>query len=282
MRFGFIIPKGDPAAVAELAREAEVAGWDGAFYWDGMFTFGPWAGPIYDPWVMMAAMALRTERVRVGAIVTPLARRRPWKVAREAVTLDHLSRGRLVLPVGLGALDDGGFGKVGEVTDRRTRAELLDESLAIITGLWCGEPFAFDGKHYRLEEVTFAPRPLQAPRIPIWVVAAWPRPASMRRAVRWDGVMPAKANTAGTFADALTPDDLRALGRFAAERRPEAGRFDVVMEGVTPGEDRAAAAAIVRPLAEAGATWWVESMWEVPNEVDDLRRRIRQGPPTFR
>jgi alkanesulfonate monooxygenase SsuD/methylene tetrahydromethanopterin reductase-like flavin-dependent oxidoreductase (luciferase family) len=279
MQFGFVIPKGDPATVAELAREVEAAGWDGAFYWDGMFSVGPGAGPIYDPWVVMAAMAISTERVRIGAIVTPLARRRPWKVAREAVTLDHLSRGRLVLAVGLGAADDGGFARVGEAADRKTRAELVDEGLAIITGLWRGEPFAFDGAHYRLEEVTFAPRPVQTPRIPIWVVAAWPRPASMRRAVRWDGVMPARANAEGRFEDALTPDDLRALGRFVAARRTAATRFDIVIEGVTPGDDRSAAAAIVGPLAESGASWWIESMWEVPNEVDDLRRRIRQGPP---
>jgi alkanesulfonate monooxygenase SsuD/methylene tetrahydromethanopterin reductase-like flavin-dependent oxidoreductase (luciferase family) len=259
MRFGFVIPKGDPATVAELAGELEAAGWDGAFYWDGMFSVGPGAGPIYDPWVVMAAIAIRTERVRIGAIVTPLVRRRPWKVAREAATLDHLSRGRLILAVGLGAVDGGGFSRVGEATDRKVRAELVDEGLAIITGHWRGEPFSFDGTHYRLEEVTFAPRPVQTPRIPIWVVAAWPRPASMRRAVRWDGVMPARANADGRFEDSLTPDDLRALGRFVAERRPGAARFDIEMEGVTPGDDRSAAA-IVGPLAEAGATWWIEDL----------------------
>src|SRR5436190_24311266 len=117
----------------------------------------------------MAAMATRTRRVRIGALVTPLARRRPWKVARETVTLDHLSGGRLVLAVGLGALDDGGFGKVGEPTDPRTRAERLDESLAILTGLWTGLPFGFQGRHYQVDEMTFSPGPVQRPRIPIWV-----------------------------------------------------------------------------------------------------------------
>jgi alkanesulfonate monooxygenase SsuD/methylene tetrahydromethanopterin reductase-like flavin-dependent oxidoreductase (luciferase family) len=278
MRYGFVIPRGDPVTVADLAHEAEAAGWDGAFYWDGMFI-GDGAVPVYDPWVVLAAMALRTERVRFGAVVTPLSRRRPWKVAREAVTLDHLSGGRLVLPVGLGALDDGGFGKVGEATDRRARAERLDESLAILAGLWRGEPFAFAGKHYRLEEVTFAPPPVQSPRIPIWVVTAWPRPASLRRALRCDGALPAKADAAGVFSESLTPDDVRALAAHVAARRPAATPFDIVLEGVTPGDDAAAATAIVRPLAAAGATWWLESPWEAPNEVEDLLRRIRRGPP---
>ena len=283
MRYGIVIPKGDPRQVADLAREAEDAGWDAAFYWDGMFI-GAGAGtpgpvPVYDPWVVMAAMAMRTERVRFGAIITPLPRRRPWKVAREAATLDHLSGGRMTLAVGLGAVDDGGFGKVGEPTDRKTRAALLDESLAILDGLWRGDPFAFQGEHYRLEEVTFYPPPVQRPRIPIWVVAAWPRAASMRRALRYDGVMPAKLGADGVFGGPLTPEDIRELRAHVAAHREATTPFDVVLEGVTPGGDPAAAAAKVAPLAEAGATWWIESPWEPQNEVEDLRRRIRQGPP---
>ena len=137
MRYGFIVTNGDPRAIAELAREAEAAGWDGVFYWDGICVG---AMDTYDPWVVMAAMAMRTERVRLGAILTPPARRRPWKLARETMTLDHLSGGRPVLPVGLGAVDDGGFSKVGEPTDRKTRAQRLDESLEILEGLWSGEP----------------------------------------------------------------------------------------------------------------------------------------------
>src|SRR5581483_294045 len=133
MRYGFIITGGDPRTAAELAREAEDAGWDGVFTWDGIAIPDV---PSYDPWVTMAAMAMPTERVRLGAVLTPPSRRRPWKLARETMTLDHLSNGRLVLPVGLGALDDAGFGAVGEATDRATRAALLDESLAILEGLW--------------------------------------------------------------------------------------------------------------------------------------------------
>ena len=137
----------------------------------------------------MAAMAMRTERVRLGAIVTPPPRRRPWKLARETMTLDRLSNGRLVFPVGLGALDDGAFGNVGEPTDNRVRAELLDESLEIIEGLWTGEPFGYEGRHYRFAPMTFRPTPVQRPRIPIWVVGAWPHERSMRRVLRYDGIV---------------------------------------------------------------------------------------------
>jgi alkanesulfonate monooxygenase SsuD/methylene tetrahydromethanopterin reductase-like flavin-dependent oxidoreductase (luciferase family) len=271
VRYGFVIPKGDPRAVAELAREAEEAGWDGAFYWDGI-SLGE-EMETYDPWVVMAAMAMRTERIRIGAMLTPPARRRPWKLARETVTLDHLSNGRLVLPVGLGAVDDGGFSKVGEPTDRRVRARLLDESLEILTGLWSGEPFSYEGEHYRLEEMTFLPRPVQSPRVPIWVVGAWPSERSMRRALRYDGIL------AYTTRGEVTPEDIRAIKGYVEENRGTDGPFDIVWEGETPGDDADRAAEIVRPFAEAGITWWIESPWSPPNEPADLRARIRQGAP---
>jgi alkanesulfonate monooxygenase SsuD/methylene tetrahydromethanopterin reductase-like flavin-dependent oxidoreductase (luciferase family) len=270
-----VIPTGDPGVVAELAREVEEAGWDGAFYWDGICV-----GEMdtFDPWVVMAAMAMRTERVKIGAVLTPPARRRPWKLARETVALDHLSGGRLVLPVGLGALEDGGFSKVGEPTDRKVRAELLDESLEILTGLWSGEPFSYRGEHYRVEEMTFLPPPVQKPRIPIWVVGAWPSRKSMGRALRHDGVL-AAAVGGSAEASGVTPETIRRIREYTEENREEDGTFDIISEGQTPGEDPGRAASIVRPYAEAGATWWIESPWMPPNEPDDLRARIRQGPP---
>lgn len=274
MKYGFIIPGGDIHTVAELAAEAEAAGWDGAFYWDGINIRDI---PVYDPWVTMTAMALRTKRVRLGAIISPLSRRRPWKVARETVSLDHLSGGRLVLPVGLGTLDDGGFGKVGEPTDRKTRAELLDESLEILTGLWSGEPFHYSGKHFHLDEMTFLPKPVQSPRIPIWVVGAWPSERSMARVLRYDGLLPNVLED-GKQQD-ITPDHIRAMASYIAERRAQGTPFDIVMEGETPGDDPAQAAAIVRPFAEAGATWWNESRWNAMGDTELVRARIRQGPP---
>ena len=267
MRYGVVVTTGDPATAAGLASEAEDAGWDGVFYWDGV-AIGE--GEIYDPWVVMAAMAMRTTRVRLGAIVTPPSRRRPWKLARETMSLDRLSNGRLVLPVGLGALDDGAFGNVGEPTDARTRAELLDESLAILEGLWTGEAYAHDGRHYRFGPMTFRPTPVQRPRIPIWVVGAWPIERSVRRALRFDGILPQTND----------PSQIRALAAFIArERQSEADDrpFEIVVEGVT-SLDLALAVAVVQPLAEAGATWWIESDWTVAT-VDSLRLRIQAGPP---
>lgn len=267
MRYGIIVNAGGPREIAELAAEAEAAGWDGAFYFDGV-AIGE--TELYDPWVVLAAMAMRTERVRLGLIVTPPSRRRPWKLARETMTIDRLSGGRLVLPVGLGALDDGAFGNVGEPTDARTRAELLDESLAILEGLWSGDPFAFQGRHYRFGPMTFRPTPLQRPRIPIWVVGAWPHERSMRRALRWDGVV---AQVAG-------PDELRALVAYARRERPSGlpAQFDVVVDGSTPADDPAAAAEVVRPYAEAEATWWIDADWQGAT-VQSIRRRIAAGPP---
>ncbi len=186
MRYAIVVNSGDPRQMAELAGEAESAGWDGVFYYDAI-AIGDM--DMYDPWVVLAAMAMRTERVRLGLIVAAPSRRRPWKLAREAMTIDHLSGGRLVLPVGLGALDDAGFGNVGEPTDARTRADLMDETLAIVDGLWSGEPFEFHGAHYQFGPMTFRPAPVQRPRIPIWVVGAWPKERSMRRVLRWDGIV---------------------------------------------------------------------------------------------
>jgi alkanesulfonate monooxygenase SsuD/methylene tetrahydromethanopterin reductase-like flavin-dependent oxidoreductase (luciferase family) len=267
MKYGFIVTTGGPRDAASLAAEAEAAGWDGVFTWDGI-SIG--VTDTYDPWVVMAAMAMRTERVRLGAIVTPPARRRPWKLARETVTLDHLSNGRLVLPVGLGALDDAGFGNVGEPTDTRVRAELLDESLDILEGLWSGEPFGYQGRHYRFEPMTFRPRPVQRPRIPIWVVGAWPHERSMRRTLRYDGIVTQTAD----------PAEVRAVVEFVArERDPAAaeGPFEIVVQGRT-SPDPAVAAAAVRPFVDAGATWWIDGDWEGAT-VESLRTRVAAGPP---
>jgi alkanesulfonate monooxygenase SsuD/methylene tetrahydromethanopterin reductase-like flavin-dependent oxidoreductase (luciferase family) len=208
MKYGINLPNvracADPRLLAELAHEAEDARWDGVFIFDSLYSpdwgsrpDAPSVAPAADPWIALAAMAMRTDRVRLGIMVTPLARRRPWKVARETVTLDHLSNGRLVLPVGLGWTPDGGFANVGEELDRKRRAGMLDEALAIITGLWSGAPFAFSGEHYNVQEMTFLPKPLQSPRIPVWVVGAWPREKSMRRTLHWDGILPVVMRSEG-------------------------------------------------------------------------------------
>jgi hypothetical protein len=275
MQYGFIIPRGDTQTIVDMAVEAEQAGWDAVFYWDGIYIEA--MGPVYDPWVLLTAIAMRTRRVRIGAMLTPPSRRRPWKLARETVTLDHISNGRLILPIGLGALDDGGFGKVGEATDRKVRAQLMDESLEILTGLWSGKPFSFEGQHYHVQEMTFLPPPVQSPRIPIWVVGAWPREKSMRRVLRYDGLLPNKLNADGSPGE-ITPDDIRAMKAYIDERRTLTTPFDIVQEGETPGDDRARASAIVAPYVDAGITWWLESRWGAEG-VDEVRTRINQGPP---
>ena len=275
MRYGIVLTAGDIHEIGTMAVEAENAGWDGVFYWDGMAI--PGADPMYDPWVTLASIAMRTEHIRFGNIVTPPSRRRPGKLARETMTLDHLSGGRLILPVGLGAIDDLGFGGVGEATDRRTRAERLDESLEILTRAWSGEPFHYAGKHYQMAEMTFRPPSLQRPRIPIWVVAIWPRPKSVDRALRYDGIMPAAAAPGGG-PRSVTPEEIAEIAALARERKAPGEPFDIVIEGTTPANDPAAASEQVRPLAEAGATWWVESPWDAPS-VAALRQRIAAGPP---
>lgn len=266
MKSGLVVAVGDPREAAELAAEAETAGWDGVFTWDGVAVG---AGDTYDPWVVMAAMAMRTERVTLGAIVTPPSRRRPWKLAREAMSVDRLSGGRLVLPVGLGALDDAAFGNVGEPTDARTRAELLDETLAILAGLWSGEPFSCEGVHYRFGPMTFRPTPVQRPRIPIWVVAIGSSNRSMARAARWDGLV----------SQVGEPAELRPITAWLDRERPtwRSDGFDVVAQGTTPA-DRERAAGIVGPWAEAGATWWIDADWQGAT-VESQLRRIRGGPP---
>ena len=274
MKFGFLVTAGDPRTAADLAGEAEAAGWDGVFYWDAIAIADM---EIYDPWVVMAAMAMRTERVRLGAIVSPPSRRRPWKMARETMSLDRLSNGRLIVPVGLGALDDQAFGNVGEATEARTRAEMLDESLAILEGLWSGEPYAHEGRHFRFGPMTFRPTPVQRPRIPVWVVGAWPHARSMRRAARWDGVVIQATGADGSPAGHEVLPEI--VGWLAGTRAREgrSGPFDVVVDGTTPAGDPAAASETARLHAEAGATWWIEADWSA--DATALRRRIEAGPP---
>lgn len=274
MKYGFVMPYGDARAAGELAVELEQAGWDGLFVWEAVWGF--------DAWILLAAAAMRTERLRLGTMITPLARMRPWKLASETVTLDHLSNGRVILSVGLGAIDTG-WAAFGEPTDRKMRAELLDEGLAILTGLWAGQPFAFDGQHYHISPLDFLPPPppVQQPRIPIWVVGAWPHPKSMRRALAYDGLLP---NVIGADGKARAPSvaEVREIREAIRAQRSDQAPYDLVIEGTTPGDDAAAAAAQVRPWAEAGATWWIEALWDAQDGPDGqarVRQRARQGPP---
>lgn len=274
MKYGFVFPGGDARTCANLARDAEAWGWDGFFVWEPVWGV--------DAWVSLTAAAMQTERIHLGTMLTPLSRMRPWKLASETATLDRLSNGRVILSVGLGAVDTG-FEAFGEVTDRKTRAELLDEGLDILTGLWRGQPFSYNGRHYQIKETSFypPPPPVQQPRIPIWVVGAWPRMKSMRRALRYDGLLPNVLGDEGQPRE-TTPDDIRDIRAFIEANRSQSTPFDIVVEGTTPGGDRAKAASIIREWADAGATWWIEAMWQALDQADGseaVRKRVRQGPP---
>ena len=286
MHFGFILPTSEPRLCAELAALAEQSGWDGVFIPDCIAIETPTVPPqpAYDPWVTLAAMAVATRRVRLGTMLTALPRRRPWKLARELMTLDHLSRGRALLAAGLGAApDDAGFYKVGEPMDLKTRAELLDEGLALLDGLWRGQPFTFHGQHYHVDGLTLLPRPLQQPRIPLWVVGVWPRPRSLTRALRYDGLIPQKQPVAGQPPGPVTPDDLRAMRAYIAEHRSDPAPFDLIAEGELPAGDPARAAAQVQPYAEAGATWFLESRWTVGDDWERVvLERLSETPPKIK
>ena len=284
MRYGIFSPPfgffSDPRVLADLAHEAEAAGWDGYFLWDHMrfaappgATGGPPEAPVGDPWVTLAAMGLATERIRLGALVTPLPRRRPWKVARETVALDVLTDGRLVVGVGIGSDRFGHeYSGFGESTDDRLHGAMLDEALDVLTGLWRGEPLRYAGRHYQVHDVTFLPRPVQQPRIPIWVGGFWPNPAPFRRAARWDGVMPVAAR-------AMRPDDYRAMGDFIARHRTATRPYDVVRAAPFPSGSPAEARATLAAYAAAGVTWWLLPIEDDMAPLAELRARIRQGPP---
>ena len=281
MRFLVNVPNfgefADIRAVAELAREAEAAGWDGFFTWDHVLHDANIEQPVADPWITLTAVALATERMRIGTLISPLARRRPWKVARETVSLDHLSNGRFVLGVGLGFPPDADFAMIGEEPDDRVRGARLDEALDVVTGLWRGEPLHHEGAHFRIDGATFLPRPVQEPRIPIWCAAMWPNKAPLRRAARYDGVVPLKVGE--TDIGTLTPGEVAEIVRYVREHRESDAPFDVVTGGPPPWDGGFDLRAALPAYAEAGLTWWIESCGGEPGSFADLRERVLAGPP---
>ena len=275
MKYGFALPGGSAPQQLELAVLAEQHGWDGVFVWEAAYGV--------DAWTLLAAMAARTERVKLGTMLTPLPWRRPWKVASQVVTLDQLSNGRAILAVGLGAIDNF-LGNTGEELDRKTRAAMMDEGIDLIKGLWRGE-LTYSGEHYRVDlsnrtDLAETAQPVQA-NIPIWVVGAWPRAKSMTRVLRCDGVLPNVIRD-GRLAS-TEPDDIRGMLSWLRERGGAGAGFDFVVEGETEAANAEQARAKISPLAEAGATWWLETRWEMPlgseERLADVRQRIEAGPP---
>jgi alkanesulfonate monooxygenase SsuD/methylene tetrahydromethanopterin reductase-like flavin-dependent oxidoreductase (luciferase family) len=278
MKFGISVINfasyGDPKRFVEIACEAEKAGWDGFFPWDHLLVFYPEpVVPFIDPWIGLAAVAARTQRIRLGPMITPLPRRRPWKVAREATSLDHLSDGRLTLGVGLGNPPEADFKVFGEETDWVVRAEKLEESLDILMGLWSGKPFSHKGKHYQLDTMTFLPTPVQKPCIPIWGAGAWPRKGGFRRAARLDGIIPMLWKS----WDPVQPRQFKEILAYIKRYRKDLSDFDIVGSGEVVGTENDVE--ILQSYADAGCTWWLDIISDRRGTYEEMLNLVRQGPP---
>jgi hypothetical protein len=261
VQYGFVVPWADAAEVGELASVAEQHGWDGLFVWEPVWGV--------DAWVSLAVAACRTSSIRLGTMLTPVPRRKPWELAGQVATVDRLSGGRVVLGVGLGA-PSSGYEAFGEVTDRHIRAELLDEGLAVLRGLWKGQPFEHDGTHYHVTACEFPAigHTIQQPGVPIWCVGALGSKRSMQRALACDGLIPQVVDDSG--ARQCTLEELQHVNL------PSDRAFDVIVEGAWTEHSPAA-------WASAGATWWLESMWGAMSEADPVGSatdRLRAGPPS--
>ncbi|MHA3962139.1 MAG: LLM class flavin-dependent oxidoreductase [Candidatus Thorarchaeota archaeon SMTZ1-45] len=281
MKYGINIPNfgwfGDIHLLVDIAIVVEDAGWDGFFLWDHLLVFKQedMVTKFVDPWIALSAVACQTNKIRLGPLITPLPRRRPWKVAREAVSLDYLSNGRILLGVGIGAPPDAEFDYFGEASDTKIRAQKLDEGLDIITGLWSGKPFSYKGQHYQLEEMTFLPKPKQQPRIPIWVGGGVPNKAPFRRAAHYDGVAPVHSK----WPELVTPTLLDDVLEIILSERKDLENYDVVVCGETTGNDSAIDREKIEQWTQAGATWFLEDIHGLRAEVAELRERIQAGPP---
>jgi Luciferase-like monooxygenase len=273
MKYAIALPYGSARMAANLAQLAEQSGWDGVFLGDAIWC--------EDPMIGLAAAAMTTHTIRLGTMVVPVPLRRPWKLASESVALDHLSNGRLTLGLGAGAVWMGWQAFPDEVTDTKARAQMLDETIDILDLLYQRKPFDYDGQHYHpkltlLDEQYYPPKPVQQPRIPLWVPGIWPRMKSMRRILKCDGLFPQKMNPKGEL-EPVTPADLRQMKAYIDANRTLTTPFDFVADGKTDGLDQAQIKEKLQGWAEAGATWWVEGMWEANEE--QAAERIRLGPP---
>ncbi len=255
----------------DLALAAEDAGWDGFFLWDHIWACWEGSLGVVDPWIVMAAVAAKTENIKIGPMVTPIARRRPSKLARETVSLDHLSNGRLIMGVGLG--DTRELGHFGEASDQKVRGKMLDEGLEVLTGLWSGEPFSFDGEYYQQKEVTFLPKPVQK-KIPIWVAGYWPNKAPFKRAARYDGVFPLADSE-----DGITIEGLNESISIIKNERGNLLNYDIVVSGDTTSIDRKTDSEKLQLCADVGMTWWLEYLLDSRSTPKEIMERVKRGPP---
>lgn len=271
VRFGAVLPGGTATEQLDMGMLAERAGWDGVFTWEAAYGV--------EPWTVLAAIAARTSRVKLGTMLTPLPWRRPWKVASQVATLDQLSGGRAILAVGVGATDTN-LPDTAEETGLHARAEMLDEGIDLIRSLWAGQN-SFEGRHYSYRsgrmDLVAAARPVQD-RIPLWVVGVWPSQKSMRRALRCDGVIPQYKLT----GRAARPEDAGAVRTWLAGNGCGAD-FDLIADGETQADDHGAAQEQVAAWQREGCTWWLETRWGVQEDLADrigaMRERLKAGPP---
>jgi alkanesulfonate monooxygenase SsuD/methylene tetrahydromethanopterin reductase-like flavin-dependent oxidoreductase (luciferase family) len=259
---------GDPRVLLELAVAAEEAGWAGVFLWDHVLYHQPeW--PVVSATVALAGIAAHTGRIRLGILMTALPRRRVQVVARETVSLDHLSAGRMTFGAALGSMDSE-YAAFGEDPRAPVRAAKLDESLEALTRLWSGEPVDYRGAHVIAQGVRFCPPPVQRPRIPVWCAGRWPVRAGLRRAARWDGAVPTFAGY-GRDGPVVPVDELAAVVDLLRTERGSLDGFDVAMEGWSDRQNP-------ERYAAAGLTWWIEAFGWWRGGVAAARDRIIAGP----
>lgn len=284
MRFSINIPNfgdfADARNVISVAAAAEDAGWDALFIWDHVVLSKRLQRAFGDPWMLLTAAALATTRIKLGALVTPVARRRPQQLARQASTLDHISGGRVIFAAGLGGPVEDEYGSFGEPTDQRVLAERLDEGLGLLERYWSGQPVTHQGRHYQAHDVALLPTPVQHPRPPIWIAGRWPNRRPMRRAARWDGVVPLFHSAPHGHAPPV--EEVSDLVDYIRKQRGKQrdAPFEVVVGGVSP-TGAGPARDLLGPLIDAGVTWWDERR-PIDDEIDQIEpvlRRIEQGPP---
>jgi alkanesulfonate monooxygenase SsuD/methylene tetrahydromethanopterin reductase-like flavin-dependent oxidoreductase (luciferase family) len=273
----------DARTVARVAAAAEAAGWDALFVWDHVVHDKQrrQGQPFGDPWILLTAAALATSRLRLGPLVTPIARRRPEQLARQVATLDALSAGRVIFGAGLGGPIEDEFASFGDTTDPVVLAERLDEGLDLLSRYWSGETVDHDGPHYRVRQTALLPATLQQPRPPVWIAGYWPNRRPFARAAKWDGAVP--LFTSARHGESPSPDEVRELTEYLRQQRGERADepYELVIGGVS---EPATAADQIGPLQEAGATWWDER--QVQSNPDHYRaepvlRRIEAGPPAI-
>jgi hypothetical protein len=288
MRYGFVVPFADAHEFAEVAQLGEQHGWDGIFTWEALWGV--------DAWVTLGAAAMVTDRIRLGTLVTPVSRHRPWDLATRVRTVDTLSGGRAILGAGLGAVHDGWLAFEAD-EGRKERAEKLDDALAIYAGLMAGQPFEYQGRRYSAKPTTFilpAP-PVQQPHPPVWLVGAKvagrTRQRSLERAARWDGLLPQwvdKSRSSDESSDVTGPERMADIVGDVLRLREEAGLptdgYDVILEADSTGEFVKTEPASPDEWAGVGVTWWIESWWSLepgPAGLAEVRRRVELGPPPW-